>query len=325
MNAEKHYRFAAIADVHIDRENGGKNIYFHYAEENFARALDTIKELGCRFIISAGDQITNASGGTDEWRRYREIIDRSGYTGEIFEAPGNHETRYAQYGCTLEESLAEFIKYTRLNEKPVAAPRGKTYYEYLDPVFGDSFLFMALENGARTNLIDNFTADQMDWAESTVARRTAEGRRIFLIQHANIFGFGAGDDAENPAYAGAMRMSGENGAPFCGNRRFKKLTERYKDVIWLSGHTHVDFADDVNFTDNGGESCHMLHIPALAGTTRIVRCGDGTSALDRTFRPHVAQGYIADVYADRVTFRAVNLYDGTPYPKYIYTVRRNSS
>ena len=36
---EKSYRFAALADIHIDWENDGKNIYFIPAEKNFSRAL----------------------------------------------------------------------------------------------------------------------------------------------------------------------------------------------------------------------------------------------------------------------------------------------
>ena len=90
---QKHYRFAVLADIHIDLENGGENTYFIHAQKNFANALKVIKKSGCAFIVSAGDQVTNASGAEEEWQKYREIIDRSGYQGQIFEAMGNHETR----------------------------------------------------------------------------------------------------------------------------------------------------------------------------------------------------------------------------------------
>ncbi len=321
-----HYRFAAVADIHIDREDHGRHIYFRYAEENFRRALDTIRQLGCRFIISAGDQITNAAGGEEEWALYRRIIDGSGYAGTVFEALGNHETRFAKYGgCTLEESLADFIRYTKLAEKPVDAPAGRTYYEYLDPAFGDSFLFLSLENGVSTNKLDNFSPAQMDWAEEKLALRTAEGRRVFLIQHAPILRYGAGDDRDDPAYRGSIRLTAEDGTPFPNNRRFHALTKKYRNAIWLSGHTHVDFRDNVNFADENGTACRMLHIPALAGTTRIVRRADGTHMLDRAFHPHVAQGYVADVYEDRTVFRAVNFCGGAVYPQFIYTVPRNST
>ena len=302
-----HYRFAAVSDIHIDLENGGKNTYFLYAEENFRRMLSVAKERGCEFIVSVGDPVTNASGAREEWLRYREIIEGSGYRGHIFESLGNHELRFAKYGgCSLEESIREFLVYTGTKDKPVRYTKGKPYYEHLHPLFGDSFLFMATENGYDVSCLDNFSDEQMDWAEALVEKRTREGRRVFLIQHAPLFGFGAGDDSENPAYEGAVRTVAENGEIFRNNLRFKRLIERYKDVIWLSGHTHLRFEDEKNYSNNEGSACHMLHIPALSGTTRLSYDNEGNRILDRAFREDEAQGYLVDVYEDKTVFSALN-------------------
>lgn len=212
---QKHYRFAVLADIHIDLENGGENTYFIHAQKNFANALKVIKKSGCAFIVSAGDQVTNASGAEEEWQKYREIIDRSGYQGQIFEAMGNHETRFAKYGgCTVDECRKEFIRYARLDKKPILRQKGKTYYAYTDDTFGDAFLFLSLENGVDTPLIDNFSDEQMDWAEEMAERFTREGRRIFLIQHAPIYGFGVGDDNHEPAYQGSIRLKDTGGKSF---------------------------------------------------------------------------------------------------------------
>lgn len=336
---KKHYRFAALADIHIDLENGGKNIYFIHAEENFSRALRVIKERDCAFIISAGDQVTNASGAKAEWERYRAIIRESGYTGQIFEAMGNHEMRYAQYGgCTIEECRAEFVKYTELRKKPVILPqeavtcvkdndqtiiqslsRTKTYYAYIDDRFGDAFLFLSLENGVSTNEIDNFSDEQMDWAKEMIARFQREKRRIFLIQHAPLYGFGVGDDIKNPAYEGSMRLTDDKGKTFRNNRRFYELIRENRDMIWLSGHTHVDLRDNVNYSRDG--ACHMLHIPSLAGSTRI-RNENGGNYLDRSFAVNNAQGYIADVYEDRVVFSGIDFLDDRVFREYTYTIRK---
>ena len=306
------YRFGVMSDVHIDLEDGGKKTYFIYAQKNLTRALRTFSELGCDFIVSAGDQVTNASGAAEEWRLFWDIVGASGYGGRIFPALGNHETRYSLYGCTLEESLEEFRRLSGLSSLPVSAPSGKCYYEYIHPLFGDSFIFMALENGPQTNLTDNFSDEQMDWAEALVKKRTQEGRRIFLIQHAGLYGFGAGDDPEHPAYEGTIRPSDKDGRPFGNNIRFRELVTRHKELIWLYGHSHVDFGDRVYYSDCSGTACRMVHIPALAGSTKRIRRTDSGYELDRSFSPGVAQGYIADVYEDRTIFRGYNLYDGTP-------------
>ena len=325
MTDKTHYRFALISDVHIDRENGGKNTYFIFAEQNFKRALDVIKRRGCDFIISAGDQITNASGPCDEWQVYRSIIDGSGYDGQIYEALGNHELRSAKYGInTLDDCVRDFIEYTKLAEKDIKRPDGAPYYLRIDPVFGDVFIFMALEAGMDVNSLDNFSEKQMDWVEAAVEKYTRKNRRIFLIQHANLCGYGAGDDISAPAYKGAIRTHDENGKPFKNNLRFKALIEKYRDIIWLSGHTHTDLADNVNYSDNGGRSCHMLHIPALAGTTRLKRTEDGNT-LDRTFREKASQGYIVDVYEDKSVFSGINFRYDSIYPQFTYTIPKNKS
>ena len=172
----KSYRFALIADIDLDLERNGENTYFIYAEENFRQILKAAKDHGCEFIISAGDQVTNATGAVKEWQRYREIIRDSGYQGLIFEALGNHELRYAKYGgCSVRECVDEFIQYTELSEKPVIRENGKPYYEYIHPLFGDSYLFMAIENGYDVNSLDNFSDEQMDWAESAIAKGPHRG------------------------------------------------------------------------------------------------------------------------------------------------------
>lgn len=313
------YRFAVLSDIHMDLEDGGKKIYFINAEKNFKRALEVINNLGCDFIISAGDQVTNATGATEEWRLYRELIESSGYRGQVFSALGNHELRFAKYGgCSIADCHREFIDFTGLAGMPVIRPSGKTYYAYIEPIFGDVFIFMSLEIGADTNLIDNFSDEQMDWAEELLYRYSREDRRIFLIQHAPIYGFGAGDDTSTPAYEGSIHLSGDDGSIFKNNRRFYELVKRYEDVIWLSGHTHVDLQEGVNYSHDG--SCHALHIPSLAGGTRMKTDADGKRYLDRKFYDDAAQGYIAEADADKVVFRGIDFLSGKMYPLYTYTI-----
>ena len=314
----KKYRFAVLSDIHIDLENGGKNTYFIHAERNFARALEVIRQENCSFIISAGDQVTNAAGSAEEWRRYRELIKSSGYEGLIFEALGNHETRSAKYGInTLQECLDDFIRCSRLNEKPVLRDAGKTYYEYTEPVCGDVFLFLALENGVSTNRIDNFSDEQMDWAEARLRLHRQLGRRVFLIQHANLYRFGPGDDCRAPAYEGAIRMQDEEGKPFPNNRRFRNLLNAYPELIWLSGHTHLDLRAGFNFTDS---PCRMIHIPTLAGCTRMIYDADGAHTIRRRTFGDAAQGYIVDVDSERIVFRGIDFTEHRFYPEYTYCI-----
>ena len=91
-------------------------------------------------------------------------------------------------------------------------------------------------------------------------------------------------------------------------------------MIWLSGHTHVDLRDGVNYSR--GDSCHMLHIPALAGSTRLTTDKSGSRTLDREFYDDAAQGYIADVSADEVVFRGIDFLSREMYPQFSYMIKR---
>lgn len=311
---QRSYRFGALSDIHIDLENGGRNTYFSNASKNFARSLIVCAERKADFIISAGDQVTNASGAEAEWAEYRRIIAGSPYKGAVYEAIGNHEMRYTERGGDVLRGTAEFIENTGLDGSADTIARCKPYYEWREPISGDHFIFMALENGYATAASDAFSDEQMDWADGLLKRYNADGHRIFLIQHACISGFGAGDDRDDPAYGGSLNTRFEN------NARFRRLVETYKDMIWLSGHSHVDFADNVNYSDEDGSACHMIHIPSTAGTTRICRDGRGRFTLDRTFYEENTQGYLVDVYADAVVFCGVNFYDNRLYPAYTYII-----
>ena len=180
--SDRSYRFGALADIHIDLENGGRNIYFINAEHNFRRALAVCEKHDADFIVIAGDMITNASGAEDEWRRYRQIIAESGWRKPIYEAIGNHETRFSSYGnCTRDSEISSFIANTGLDE---IASHGKPYFEITEPHTGDHFLFMALEAGYHTAAADNFSDDQIAWIEGLLDAYSGDGRRLFLIQHA---------------------------------------------------------------------------------------------------------------------------------------------
>ena len=306
-------RFGALADVHIDLENGGRNIYFVNAESNFKCALKVCKHHDADFIVIAGDMITNATGSDAEWQRYRRIIADSGYTKPIYEAIGNHETRFASYGnCTLESEIGSFITNTGLDEAPATIASGKPYFEITEPRTGDHFLFMALEAGYNPAAADNFSDAQMEWVEGLIADYSGDGHRIFLIQHAPIMGYGAGDDPRHPAYSGSLHADER----FRNNLRFKRLIEAHREIIWLSGHTHVDLRDNVNFSDESGASCRMFHIPAVAGTTRLAYDAAGKRRLDRTFYDDATQGYLVDLYPDAAILCGVNFFHNKRYPAY---------
>lgn len=297
---ELSYAFGLISDVHIDREGGGECAYFRMAEANFADALRFFRERGTDFLLSAGDQITAAEDVAPEWEAYRRIIRESGYDRPIYAAFGNHEARpQATRGVPMDELTAAFLRATA-EHRGAGAGEG-LYYSFDHPLFGDRFIVMADEGGMMVPFADEFTPAQLDWVEGLLSQAHREHRRVFLVQHASVYGCGVGDDADRPAYEGSLHT----GERFPNNTRFMRLLCRYPDTIWLSGHTHVDLRDGVNYR-KAPVTCHMVHIPALCGTTRLVPDQGGRRRMDRTFRPDTAQAYLVRVTAGRTDFIGVN-------------------
>lgn len=317
--SDKRYSFAAFSDIHIDMQGGGFDTYYINAKPHFENALQKCVEKNVDFIVAAGDQVTNASGTTLEWLTYQKTIADSNYTNPIYECIGNHETRYSKYtDCSIKCGLEEFSLATGLDKDAKNVESVTPYYEYTQESTGDHFIFLALENGTDASLCDEFSDNQIAWLTDLLQKYDGDGHKIYLIEHSPFYAYGAGDYNDDPAYEGSLRLESEEGETFKNNVALKNLIEEYKDVIWLSGHTHVDFRDDVNYSDENGTSCHMLHIPSCANTTRIKVDETGDHYLDREFFEDTTQGYFADSYDDIVIFKGTNLYYDKIYPLYTY-------
>lgn len=322
---ERQYRYAALSDIHIDMQHGTKAGYYTDSVAHWEQTLDVCVDREVDFIISAGDQVTNAYGATLEWLTYQQILADSDYVNPIYEADGNHEPRGSYNSdCDVACSNEEYAIGTGLDKEAQSIVDGKDYYEVTEPNTGDHFIFMS-EVHAHPGENDNFSKEQLDWLEGLLAKYKGDGKKIFLIQHALIQGYGAGDDVYDPGYQGGIRMAhAETGEQFPNNQRFKEIIEANKEIIWYSGHTHIDFKEEQNYSSENGASCHMVHIPSACNTTSYVRDANGYKVLgsstDYTFYDDATQGYFVDVYEDATVLYGTNLHYNKVYPRYTYII-----
>ena len=114
---------------------------------------------------------------------------------------------------------------------------------------------------------------------------------------------------ENPYYEGGMDTS------LPANAEFKALLEEYKDIIWISGHTHEDYELGYNYTNNGGDACHMIHNSSVGNPTQVT---DGE--IDYSFNEDKSQGYYVEVFEKAILFNGANLCDQKIYPAYSYII-----
>lgn len=312
------YRFHSFSDIHIDEEHWGSTpaYYWLYSEQHWAQALEYATEKKVDFIISSGDQVTNASFANldKEWKVYQNILSQSDYVNPIWESGGNHEVR--QDGSVLAE-LNAYAKGTGLDNTADTIGSGKSYYSITEPTTGDLFIFMSLESGYRPAKYDEFSDEQMNWLEEILEKNYGMSKNIYLIQHALISGYGAGDDIENPYYGGSINPELKSA------QRFKTLIEKYSNIIWISGHSHEDYSLGNNYSNNNGTSCNMIHNSSVANPTHISKTEE--HALDYSFEENLSQGYYVETYKDAILFYGANLCDRKIYPAYCYIINGNTS
>ena len=304
------YTFNSYSDIHIDEEKWGEvpAYWWEFSEQHFAQALDFSTKKNVDFIITSGDQVTNATyrNMEKEWKSYQYILSASDYVKPIYEASGNHEIRQAGLE---EEGLADFIFATGLDSAKKTIKDMKPYYSITEPNSGDLFIFMALEGGYKPAKDDEFSEEQLQWVEGLLKDNYNKGINIYVIQHANIGGYGPGDNVENPYYEGGMDTT------LASNARFKAILEEYKDIIWISGHTHEAYELGYNYTNNDGNSCHMIHNSSVGNPTYVTE-----GEIDYSFNENISQGYFVEVFEKSILFNGANLCDGKIYPQFCYII-----
>ena len=298
VSGEKLYSFSAYSDIHIDRGSG----WYCDADKHLKEGLQYAVDRNSDYFIASGDIVTNDSGPDKEWTAYQKILSQSDFVNPVWESDGNHDMRQG-----VDSGIKSFIKHSGTDS---VKGSNKSYFYKIEENTGDIFIFMALELNKNPNDAAEFTSEQLAWADNLINEYTKKGVNVFLIQHSPIKKYGAGDRMSDPYYKGLLNTSYEP------NAKFKEMIQKYKNVVWFSGHTHEDFTMDYNYSNENNTGCHMIHIPSLAGSTMPNSADDG---LERNGgKGFNSQGYYTEVYQNEIICYGVNLSDKLVYPKYSY-------
>ncbi|MEE1220116.1 MAG: starch-binding protein [Ruminococcus sp.] len=297
-SGELKYTFNSYSDVHIDPEEFYKN----YAEK-WAQALNFATHKNTDFIVSSGDMVN--FGLNDEWEIYQQILADSNYVNPVYESNGNHDLR-----TDVANGIKTFVRATGTDNTIANYDANKPYYFVKEKTTGDLFIFMALENEYSTKSSDAFSNKQLDWVTNLLETYYNTGINIYIVEHAPIDGFGAGDRMEDPFYKSHLNQSHQ------ATLKFKSLLQKYPKLIWMSGHTHIDYSLGYNYSNENGTACHMIHNPAVVGSTMSNSAGTGLEY--NSGYGFNSQGYYVEVYENQVIYYGANLTDEKIYPAYCY-------
>ncbi|MBQ2687449.1 MAG: starch-binding protein [Clostridia bacterium] len=306
----KQYDFMALSDIHIDYGN-----WYTYAKEHLANSLEVAAKRDVEFITTCGDNM-NGNSGTDkyseEWKTYQKIIASSNYNNPIYETNGNHET-YNDGGNITDDIPYTFGLETYKTATGLNVITGKmqkeTYYE--KTINGDHYIFMVLELSKDPGKSNEFTDAQLTWLEKLLDKYEGDGHRVFINEHALFRGYGAGDNKISPLYGAGLVDT------YPQVKRLKGILEEHKDVIFFSGHTHIDFKYGYNFDNENGKTAYTVHIPSNASTTHP---NSSNTGLDYIHDINSSQGYLVDVYDDYVILNGTDLAFNLICPSYTYMV-----
>jgi predicted phosphodiesterase len=300
------YKFMNYSDIHIDTS---KSRYYDFSELHWQKALETAYSRNADFIVTAGDNITNAEGPGKEFDRFHQILADSPYVNPIYEASGNHELRRGK----IKNLLETFITATGLDGNRDTIRKQKPYYLVEEKTTGDIFIFMALEYEYSPDKGDEFSGEQLDWLEKNLKAYYGKNRNIFLIQHALIEGYGAGDDEDN-YYTVPLKTKYESTV------KFRDIISRYPNLVWISGHTHIALKYGYNYSNMNDTSCHMIHDSSVCCPTMLNYTSHSLSydAAKNEEYKDLSEGYFVNVYPDEVIFYGENLYHDKIQPAASY-------
>ncbi len=304
--------FGAIADVHMNYQAHNRGAY-----EKWESALQFFTERKTDCIIVAGDMTGDESDSplTQQYQKYNDIIKASKYPADnIYECIGNH-------GNTAD-GRALFTQYTagKNDNRPTEE---SPWYSVLIEGKGTNardnlFLFMAqeLEAPGDSAAYDNFSKEQIDWLEETLLAYENTNTNIFIVEHSPFLNYGPGD-RENGDYTGMVTFHELN----TQSMRLKALLEKYRDVVVMSGHTHLSLYDLENYGDENNNSCRMIHLGSGcqptsygAGLT-LERSTDGRYPVTPTYG---SEAYTVTVYHNYIIYRGYNLSTGKLIPAACY-------
>ena len=115
--------------------------------------------------------------------------------------------------------------------------------------------------------------------------------------------FGPGD-RYNGAYSQPIIISEK----YPGNMRFVSLLREYKEVIWMSGHTHLSLYDGCNYSTEKGTAARMIHNSSISQPRGYTSAGSiSYDNNGETTDTEGSEGYIVKVYNDRIIYTGYNL------------------
>lgn len=311
------YKFGLLSDIHVDTTDYNYSQYINaypYSDEgegDFRRALMWLRdEEQVNMVCACGDMSQN--GTTSEFSMPRAVIDEvlpEDQKIPFYTCTGNHDVRTAggngfgnYFLRDLERMWSEISNFTRSD----AFNESFCFDKEISTGVYDHFIFFSMYSYSLGSSASPYLDADITWLHSKL--ETWKNERVFLFTHLFF-----------PDYAGNLgRVGGSGGIYPSGNwlggsqlNTLLSYLERYKNVVWFSGHSHWKW-DLQKYQPNTniaryGDGAWTVHVPscALPIDSDYTSTSSETSS-NRVEKPLQSQGAVVYVYPDYIEIRGID-------------------
>ena len=283
------YTFGLLSDVHIDGDGDDEA----YSISDLNKAIKFFNDEGCVFIAHCGDMTYD--GRDEDFTALKSCIDTSSIAN--YTIRGNHD-------CS--NTVDVYKNATGMEQ------------DYTITKNNDLFVFLSLDNddnGTNRTTTGGLTQEKVDWLTNII--NTSNHQRIFLFYHF-FFRNTSGDGAGRSYPWGTIG----DGTLTSYARDFVNLVNNTPNLIFCTGHSHFRFnLQDVNANANYyhlNNGCYHIHVPSGAKPSILV----SDSGVEDMYEDMYAEseGYLVEVYQDKVLFKPRNFVSNEYLVQYAYII-----
>ncbi len=283
--------FAAVSDTHL-KNNFIRLGMFEFGLQDMAEAQDRLDA-----VIFNGD-ITD-SGDTENWQAFSDTLKKYDISGNNIMVLGNHDTWGGDR--TPAYTKETFIKFSK-----EATGREIDNVYFTAEINGYPVIALGSEGDSTDATISQ---EQIDWFASEMEKASGKGMPVFVLCHQPFNGthnlpYNWELDKDDPPDKGGIGDASD---------AILAIVEKYKNVIFISGHIHAGLSTEDDGTsyssvENHG-SWYSVNLPCYEYPD-VRRGGNITNGT----------GYVFEIYENEVILRARNFATGTWLEKYDVTI-----
>lgn len=302
------FSFGAISDTHMNYEQYDRGAY-----EKLRNSMNFFAKEQMDIVVITGDMTGDRGDGPsleEQYEKHKEILKGSDFPqNKVYEGIGNHGNTPADAAL-----MTQYLGGKDENHPFKNSPYYHVLFKGKNGARDNLFIFMAqeIEASSESSSRDNFSKRQIDWLEDLLERYGETDANIFLIIHSPFLQHGAGD-IENGTYTNCITLNPK----YEQTMRLQTLLEIYKDSIVMSGHSHISFYENANYSDLGNDFARTVHIGSncqpcgYGGTASHIRSFDGRRNVTPTYG---SEGYTVEVYKDYIIYTGYNFSTGQRIP-----------